>query len=99
MRDVAQVQGKPYGLADKLSKLIPFEVGMTLSKAMEDGEDLRTFVNENDEVSEIMDMAYKLEILFGMSVVTPAGRHRTVFTDRLRAAVHRRNGVRAGIPV
>ena len=26
VRDVARVQGKPYGLADKLSKLIPFEV-------------------------------------------------------------------------
>ena len=33
VRDVARVQGKSYGLADKLSKLIPFEVGMTLEKA------------------------------------------------------------------
>ena len=57
VRDVARVQGKPYGLADKLSKLIPFEVGMTLAKAMDDSEDLRNFVRENDEVSEIMDMA------------------------------------------
>lgn len=70
VRDVARVQGKPYGLADKLSKLIPFEVGMTLNKAMEDSEDLRAFVNENDEVSEIMDMAYKLE-----GVVRNVGRH------------------------
>ena len=43
---------KPYGLADKLSKLIPFEVGMTLNKAMEDSEDLRAFVNENDEAGD-----------------------------------------------
>ncbi|MCP4814995.1 MAG: DNA polymerase III subunit alpha, partial [Planctomycetaceae bacterium] len=35
VRDVARVQGKSYGLADKLSKLIPFEVGMTLGKALE----------------------------------------------------------------
>ena len=27
VRDVARVQGKSYGLADKLSKMIPFEVG------------------------------------------------------------------------
>ena len=39
VRDVARVQGKPYSLADKLSKLIPFEVGMTLRKAMEDSEE------------------------------------------------------------
>ena len=70
VRDVARVQGKPYGLADKLSKLIPFEVGMTLAKAMDDSEDLRNFVRENDEVSEIMDMAYKLE-----GIVRNVGRH------------------------
>ena len=70
VRDVARVQGKPYGLADKLSKLIPFEVGMTLNKAMDESEDLRSFVNENDEVSEIMDMAYKLE-----GIVRNVGRH------------------------
>ena len=70
VRDVARVQGKPYSLADKLSKLIPFEVGMTLGKAMEDSEELRSFVNDNDEVAEIMDMAYKLE-----GIVRNVGRH------------------------
>ena len=44
VRDVARVQGKPYGLADKLSKLIPFEVGMTLAKAMAESEELAEFV-------------------------------------------------------
>ena len=70
VRDVARVQGKPYSLADKLSKLIPFEVGMTLGKAMEDSEELRSFVNDNDEVAEIMEMAYKLE-----GIVRNVGRH------------------------
>ena len=70
VRDVARVQGKPYGLADKLSKLIPFEVGMTLTKAMKDSDELRAFVEENDEVGEIMDMAYKLE-----GLVRNVGKH------------------------
>ncbi|MGI9284874.1 MAG: DNA polymerase III subunit alpha, partial [Pseudomonadales bacterium] len=61
VRDVARVQGKAYGLADKLSKLIPFEVGMTLSKGMRQDANLREFVEENDEAAEIMDMAYQLE--------------------------------------
>ncbi len=61
VRDVARVQGKPYGLADKLSKMIPFEVGMTLSKAMEQEQVLRDFVEQNEDVAEIMEMAYKLE--------------------------------------
>ncbi|MEM1230037.1 MAG: DNA polymerase III subunit alpha [Pseudomonadota bacterium] len=70
VRDVARVQGKPYGLADKLSKLIPFEVGMTLTKAVETSEDLRSFIAESEEVVEIMDMAYKLE-----GIVRNVGRH------------------------
>jgi DNA polymerase III subunit alpha len=61
VRDVARVQGKPYGMADKLSKLIPFEVGMTLEKAMAQEQPLRDFVAQNEEVAEIMEMAYKLE--------------------------------------
>ena len=70
VRDVARVQGKPYGLADKLSKLIPFEVGMTLDKAVETSEELAEFIAGNDEVGEIMDMAYKLE-----GIVRNVGRH------------------------
>ncbi len=70
VRDVARVQGKPYGLADKLSKLIPFEVGMTLNKAMEDSAELAEFVSGSEEVGEIMDMAYKLE-----GIVRNVGRH------------------------
>ncbi len=38
VRDVARVQGKSYGLADRLSKMIPFEIGMTLQKASEQEE-------------------------------------------------------------
>ncbi|MCP5181000.1 MAG: DNA polymerase III subunit alpha [Pseudomonadales bacterium] len=70
VRDVARVQGKPYGLADKLSKLIPFEVGMTLEKAVKETAELRDFINQNDEVVEIMDMAYKLE-----GLVRNVGKH------------------------
>src|SRR5690606_34191737 len=44
VRDVARVQGKSYGLADRLSKMIPFEVGMTLQKAYEQEEPLREFL-------------------------------------------------------
>jgi DNA polymerase-3 subunit alpha len=70
VRDVARVQGKPYGLADKLSKLIPFEVGMTLEKAMAQEEPLREFVAGSEEVGEIMEMAFKLE-----GLVRNIGKH------------------------
>ena len=61
VRDVARVQGKSYGLADKLSKLIPFEVGMTLEKAQEQEEELSTFLASDEEASEIWAMALQLE--------------------------------------
>ncbi|PTU75413.1 DNA polymerase III subunit alpha [Pseudomonas mangrovi] len=61
VRDVARVQGKSYGLADRLSKMIPFEVGMTLEKAYEMEEPLRDFLKVDEEAAEIWDMALKLE--------------------------------------
>ncbi|MEP0202377.1 MAG: DNA polymerase III subunit alpha [Halioglobus sp.] len=61
VRDVARVQDKPYGLADKLSKMIPFEVGMTLSKALEQEEPLRDFLQDDGQAQEIWDMAIQLE--------------------------------------
>jgi len=70
VRDVARVQGKPYGLADKLSKLIPFEVGMTLERAVAETPELRAFIAADEEVGEIMEMAYRLE-----GIVRNVGRH------------------------
>ncbi|MGB2287500.1 MAG: DNA polymerase III subunit alpha [Porticoccaceae bacterium] len=61
VRDVARVQGKSYGLADKLSKLIPFEVGMTLEKAVEQEEELAHFLEQDEEAAEIWSMALQLE--------------------------------------
>ena len=55
VRDVARVQGKSYGLADKLSKLIPFEVGMNLSKAWDSTAELVEFVENDEDAQEIWD--------------------------------------------
>ena len=70
VRDVARVQGKAYGLADKLSKLIPFEVGMTLEKAEKESADFKEFITTNEEAKEIMEMSRKLE-----GVVRNVGKH------------------------
>ncbi|OMH39172.1 DNA polymerase III subunit alpha [Motiliproteus sp. MSK22-1] len=70
VRDVARVQGKAFGLADKLSKLIPFEIGITLKKAVEQEPALREFIDGSEEVQEIMEMAYKLE-----GVTRGVGKH------------------------
>jgi DNA polymerase-3 subunit alpha len=61
VRDVARVQGKPYGLADKLSKMIPFEIGITLEKAVEQEEVLKDFIAGDADADEIWQMALQLE--------------------------------------
>lgn len=61
VRDVARVQGKPYMVGDKLSKLIPFEVGMTLEKALETEDQLKEYLDTDEAGREIWDMAVNLE--------------------------------------
>lgn len=70
IRDVGRVQGKSYALADKLSKLVPFEVGITLEKAKKDEPLLVEFLAADEEAQEIMDMAEKLE-----GLVRNVGKH------------------------
>ncbi|GLZ87055.1 DNA polymerase III subunit alpha [Metapseudomonas resinovorans] len=70
VRDVARVQGKSYGLADRLSKMIPFEVGMTLEAAFNQEEVLRDFLKVDEEAQEIWDMALKLE-----GIIRGTGKH------------------------
>ena len=70
VRDVARVQDKPYGLADKMSKLIPFEVGMTLEKALVQEEALVDLLRADGAAQEIWDMAVQLE-----GVTRNVGKH------------------------
>lgn len=61
IRDVGRVFGKSYGFVDRIAKLIPFEVGITLEKAMQDEPQLKEVYEKDEEVREMMDMALKLE--------------------------------------
>ena len=70
VRDVARAQGKPYAVGDKLSKLIPFEVGMTLEKALEAEPGLNELIAMDEEAAEVMAMSRQLE-----GVVRGVGKH------------------------
>ena len=61
VRDVGRVLGHPYGFIDKVAKLIPFEVGMTLSKALEVEEALKERYDSETDVFELIELAKKLE--------------------------------------
>jgi DNA polymerase III subunit alpha len=83
VRDVGRVLGHPYGFTDRIAKLIPFEVGMTLDKAMAQEPELRRVYEAEDEVRGLIDLAKSLE-----GLARNAGRHAggvviapTVLTD------------------
>jgi len=70
VRDVGRVLGHPYGFVDKLAKLIPFELGITLDKALEQEADLRAMYENEEEVKILFDLAKKLE-----GITRNAGKH------------------------
>ena len=67
IRDVARVLGKSYGLADRISKMIPTKpLGLTLEESIEAEPQLKDIVTnpsnpDNDDAAEIWEMALKLE--------------------------------------
>jgi DNA polymerase III subunit alpha len=61
VRDVGRVLGHPYGYVDKIAKLIPLEIGMTLDKALEQEEELKRLYESESEVRELIDLARSLE--------------------------------------
>ncbi|MCG5512685.1 DNA polymerase III subunit alpha [Ectothiorhodospira shaposhnikovii] len=70
VRDAGRVLGHAYGFVDRIAKQIPFEIGMTLDKALEQEEDLRRSYEEDEEVRGLIDLARKLE-----GVARNAGKH------------------------
>ncbi|MDQ2696312.1 MAG: DNA polymerase III subunit alpha, partial [Pseudomonadota bacterium] len=61
VRDVGRVFGHPYGFVDRIAKLIPFEIGMTLDKALEQEAEFRRLYQDEEEVRALVDMARALE--------------------------------------
>jgi len=61
IRDVGRVLGHGYGYVDSIAKLIPFEVGMTLTKAFKQEKELQARYDDDEEAAELLDMARQLE--------------------------------------
>ena len=61
VRDVGRALDIPYATCDKVAKLIPQSVGMTISRAMEGSRELSDLYKNDASVKELLDMALKLE--------------------------------------
>ncbi|CAM2770248.1 DNA polymerase III subunit alpha [Rariglobus hedericola] len=79
IRDVSRVNNLPYADADRLAKMIPDELEMTLEKAVEKSAELRTELDRNPVAKKIFESARVLE-----GMVRNTGKHAAgiIITDR-----------------
>ena len=61
IKDCGRAMDMPYGDVDRIAKLIPATVGMTIDKALEDVADLRKVYDTDAQIRELIDTAKKLE--------------------------------------
>ena len=61
IRDVGRALDMPYAEVDKIAKLVPNVLGITLSRALEMSTELRELTNVNPQVKKLIDLSMKLE--------------------------------------
>ena len=61
IRDVGRALDMPYAECDKLAKMIPNELHITIKKAMEQNKELRDLYESDDEIHKMLDIAMALE--------------------------------------
>ena len=73
IRDVARALDLPYSFGDRVAKLIPNELGITLEKALKMNPELRALYTTDDEVRRLLDFSLSLEGLPRHSSTHAAG--------------------------
>ena len=61
IRDVARVLDVPYAEADKLAKMVPNEIHITIKKALEQNREFNEIYEGNEEIHKLLDIAMALE--------------------------------------
>lgn len=61
VRDVGRVLDMPYGDVDKIAKMIPPDLHMTLEKALQDSPPLKDAYDKDTRVKELIDISRRLE--------------------------------------
>ncbi len=61
VRDVGRVLGMSYGFVDRIAKLIPFELGITLDDALAKEPELKRLYDSEEEIKNLIDLARSLE--------------------------------------
>lgn len=61
IRDVGRALDIPYGDVDTIAKMIPFQIGMTIDKALEANQELKKKYDMEDQTRLLIDTARSLE--------------------------------------
>ncbi len=73
IRDVGRVLQLPYPVVDRLSKLVPNELGITLQEAIDKEPELRKEAEQDETIARLLEIALKLEGLYRNISVHAAG--------------------------
>ena len=68
IRDVGRVMGLSYGEVDRLAKMIPDELKITLEKSLEQSAELKQAYDSEEVTRELIDTAFVLEDLTQFSI-------------------------------
>ena len=61
IRDVGRVMRMPYGDVDRVAKMVPMELGITIDRALSISRELRGAYENDDSVRSLIDTAKRLE--------------------------------------
>jgi DNA polymerase-3 subunit alpha len=61
IRDVGRALGMPYGDVDRVARLVPNAPGMTLARAMDENNELKTIYQEDETVRNLVNSARRVE--------------------------------------
>ena len=61
IRDVGRVMDLPYSLCDKVSKMVPAELNITLDLALKKNPELKGLYDTDEQVHKLIDMSRRLE--------------------------------------
>lgn len=73
LRDVGRVLGYSYGEVDKIAKMIPHVIGMTIERALEENKELKELYDKDANVKNMLDLSMSIEGLYRHASTHAAG--------------------------
>jgi len=73
IKDVGRALAMPYGEVDKIAKLIPATIGMTIDEALKESQPLQQVYDNDPQIRELIDIARRLEGLARGAGIHAAG--------------------------